>query len=294
MTDSFTFYPQLLPKLGLNATVLLSFLMNVPKEEWISPTSAEIAAATGLSYKQQRAARTTLRDNGFIQERRRGIPARLYYFVCWNAVSAILEPKTTQEEPEIEKQEEGKGKVLFFPLGKSNNNCIIDTKNREVPSNVSLKLPTSVKLQIGDVKQKDVLHRHACTKRTHGDGATQDIKTSNGGRTTMKKDQQPTFSEREFACAKVCKLDLRTIPERVRFQLRACANALARADATPDIIAGFATFWEDYTCRWTIRRPPRLDELRTLWGLYTEWRGDDITEEDLAELRRAMERCNAG
>jgi hypothetical protein len=59
--------------------------------EWIYKTQADIEAETTLARTQQENARRKLRSLGVIEEAKRGVPARLYYRVRWDAIFALLE-----------------------------------------------------------------------------------------------------------------------------------------------------------------------------------------------------------
>jgi hypothetical protein len=59
--------------------------------DWIYKTQADIEAETTLARTQQENARRKLRSLGVIEEQKRGVPARLYYRVNWDAIFALLE-----------------------------------------------------------------------------------------------------------------------------------------------------------------------------------------------------------
>ncbi len=59
--------------------------------DWIYKTQAELEEETTLSRYQQEQARAKLRRLGILEEQRRGVPAKLYYRVVWEAVFRVLE-----------------------------------------------------------------------------------------------------------------------------------------------------------------------------------------------------------
>lgn len=59
--------------------------------EWIYKSQVELEAETTLSEYQQLQARKKLKALGVIEDVRRGVPARLYYRVNWEAVFRLLE-----------------------------------------------------------------------------------------------------------------------------------------------------------------------------------------------------------
>src|SRR5690349_9099753 len=64
--------------------------------EWIYKTQAELLEELALNRYQQEQARANLRRLGVIEERRRGVPSRLYFRVVWPKVFALC----TQIRPE--------------------------------------------------------------------------------------------------------------------------------------------------------------------------------------------------
>lgn len=58
--------------------------------DWIYKGQAELEAETTLSDYQQLQARKKLKALGVIEEERRGVPARLYYRIHWEAVFALF------------------------------------------------------------------------------------------------------------------------------------------------------------------------------------------------------------
>ena len=58
---------------------------------WFSKSQEQWAEATGLSRWEQETARRALRQAGLIEERRIGMPARLWYRVCEGPVFDALQ-----------------------------------------------------------------------------------------------------------------------------------------------------------------------------------------------------------
>lgn len=65
--------------------------------EWIYKTQKDIEEETTLTRTQQENARRKLRGLGVIEERKRGVPAKLYYRVIWDVVYRLLEESTAQD-----------------------------------------------------------------------------------------------------------------------------------------------------------------------------------------------------
>ena len=58
------------------------------RDGWIYKTQAEIQDETGLKRREQEQARKQLKKLGFMQERYKGIPRRLEFRVCFDAIDA--------------------------------------------------------------------------------------------------------------------------------------------------------------------------------------------------------------
>ncbi len=59
--------------------------------DWIYKSQVELEAETCLSAYQQKQARDHLKRLGVLQDARRGVPARLYYRINWEATFRFLE-----------------------------------------------------------------------------------------------------------------------------------------------------------------------------------------------------------
>ena len=69
-------------RFGVNAAVLLhelAYWCQRSEDGWCYRTQNEIQESTGMSAEVQHTARKVLKAAGVIEERREGIPARLYY-----------------------------------------------------------------------------------------------------------------------------------------------------------------------------------------------------------------------
>jgi len=59
--------------------------------EWIYKSQVELEEETCLSSYQQKQARDRLKRLGVLEDDRRGVPARLYYRIVWDALFRLLE-----------------------------------------------------------------------------------------------------------------------------------------------------------------------------------------------------------
>ena len=66
-------------------------------EGWFRKSQDEWAEDTGLSRWEQETARRVLRDAGFMEERRFGMPAKLWYRVCPEQVWRALKNRVAEE-----------------------------------------------------------------------------------------------------------------------------------------------------------------------------------------------------
>jgi hypothetical protein len=88
---------------SVTAGVFLSqFLYWTPRTKdpngWIYKTQQDIYAETGLTRREQETARRILRDNGVLEEKRAGVPCRLYFRVNMDALVELL-GEAGQEPP---------------------------------------------------------------------------------------------------------------------------------------------------------------------------------------------------
>jgi hypothetical protein len=81
--------------------------------EWIYKTQKDIEEETTLTRTQQETARARLRKLGVIEEDKKGLPAKLYFRVNWDAVFALFDDSAKDAgnlQPrmrEVSKQERG-------------------------------------------------------------------------------------------------------------------------------------------------------------------------------------------
>lgn len=68
--------------------------------EWIYKSQVELEEETCLSSYQQKQARDHLKRLGVLQDERRGVPARLYYRIEWDAVFQLLDAAGRDSDPE--------------------------------------------------------------------------------------------------------------------------------------------------------------------------------------------------
>ena len=92
-----TFHRCLVPVTGgVHAALLLSHAiwttqsLDAAADGWFLKSQEEWAEETGLSRWEQETARRALRSAGLMEERRVGLPARLWFRVCATAVWSAL------------------------------------------------------------------------------------------------------------------------------------------------------------------------------------------------------------
>lgn len=84
------------PALMLSQAICISQGVEQTAEGWFSRSQDQWTEETGLSRWEQETARRALRGAGFLEERRIGMPAKLWYRVqvasVWQALRANAEP----------------------------------------------------------------------------------------------------------------------------------------------------------------------------------------------------------
>ncbi len=95
-----SFHRCLIPITGsVTAALLLSQAICTAQEadptlsEWFSKSQDEWREETGLSRWEQETARRVLREAGFLEEQRFGMPAKLWYRVCPERVWRALQER---------------------------------------------------------------------------------------------------------------------------------------------------------------------------------------------------------
>jgi hypothetical protein len=98
-----TFHRCLIPVSGgVNAALLLSHAiwttqaLDGEADGWFLKSQEQWAEETGLSRWEQETARRALRDAGLLEERRVGMPARLWFRVQASAVWAALKAQAAR------------------------------------------------------------------------------------------------------------------------------------------------------------------------------------------------------
>ena len=101
-----SFHRCLVPITGsVTAALLLSQAICVAQEAdptlngWFSKSQEEWGEETGLSRWEQETARRLLREAGFLEERRVGMPAKLWYRVCPERVWRALQERVSMPSP---------------------------------------------------------------------------------------------------------------------------------------------------------------------------------------------------
>jgi hypothetical protein len=99
LNRAFPYYPELCAITGgVGPTLLLCQLLYQSQrvadaDGWLTKTTKELEAETGLSRDQQQHARRRLRQRGFLHERHGGIPRRVFYRLDLEAINAALANK---------------------------------------------------------------------------------------------------------------------------------------------------------------------------------------------------------
>jgi hypothetical protein len=81
--------------LMLSQAIWTSEALDPAQEGWFSKSQEEWMEDTGLSRWELESARRSLRGAGLLQERRAGLPARLWYRVCQEQVGRALRERAS-------------------------------------------------------------------------------------------------------------------------------------------------------------------------------------------------------
>ncbi len=107
--------------------------------DWIYKTQADLEEETTLSRYQQEQARAKLRRLGILEEQRRGVPAKLYYRVVWEAVFRVLETDIQDRETQQPSLQETRMLDRKFPSSRET-----DAQEREELPDQSARTPLTI------------------------------------------------------------------------------------------------------------------------------------------------------
>lgn len=107
--------------------------------EWIYKSQVELEDETCLSAYQQKQARDRLKKLGVLQDERRGVPARLYYRIEWDAVFRLLETANLDSDPDPRFRETEKLDSTTQPRFRETANL-----DSEEPASLSAGNPQSI------------------------------------------------------------------------------------------------------------------------------------------------------
>jgi len=110
------YYPSLVKITGsVGAGIFLCQLLywkgkEADPEGWIFKTQGEISEETGLTRSEQETARKLLRERGLLEEKRAGIPARLYFNPCIDKINDSWS-KVSEEAKKTLKNQQNAGNL---------------------------------------------------------------------------------------------------------------------------------------------------------------------------------------
>lgn len=141
-TDVIAYHPRLVRVTGgVTSTILLGQLLYwTPRtrpeaEGWIYKTQPELELETGLTRREQDTARKKLRDSGILQEKKVGVPAKLFFRIDLEALSNLYEQTYPEPDPE-------ESPVWRIPPNK--DGAFRQTRLRESAKQVSANQPNKV------------------------------------------------------------------------------------------------------------------------------------------------------
>lgn len=114
------YYPQLARALGgINEALWLQQVAHwegKSNDGWVFRTSEQMEQELVMTYKQQARVRTSLKKLGVLEEKREGIPARLYFRINWDKVEGLLKslPLVNSVPAERSTLDHAKGKNYIY------------------------------------------------------------------------------------------------------------------------------------------------------------------------------------
>jgi hypothetical protein len=102
--------------------------------EWIYKSQVELEAETCLSSYQQKQSRDRLKRLGVLEDDRRGVPARLYYRINWDATFRLLDTANLDAERDPRFQETANlDSQQPIDLSTGNSRSISESTQRVLP-----------------------------------------------------------------------------------------------------------------------------------------------------------------
>lgn len=131
---------------------------------WFYKTGQDLYNETGLSRYEQETARRRLRNLGIIQEERKGLPARLYYQVNWQALIEVLGGEPEQEWDDAPDKNGGNHHTVW---GNPSNSMLETTKqesanppNIPTPHEITSEITTEITSESKIAPSRDAAPRH--------------------------------------------------------------------------------------------------------------------------------------
>ena len=116
--------------------------------EWIYKTQAELEEETTLTRTQQENARKNLRRLGVVEERKKGLPAKLYFRVDWDALFALLDevkPQPRMQEIRNQGWEEPTDQLARKPQPFIGTKTTTESTNRDLEGSNLRRAPVDLK-----------------------------------------------------------------------------------------------------------------------------------------------------
>lgn len=186
------YYPKLVKVTGsVNAAIFLSQLGYwTPKaadpDGWVYKTQAEWETETGLSRWEQETARRQLRERGVLSEIKRGMPARLFFQIDVEALTATWEEAFAPSAPELD---EGKPHPRMRDPHK---------QDESKPGSGSSSMRENLIQQPGDTAPKDVASPQTPNKEAGTTAETTSNNTGGGGRADIDFEDLKTKLQDQF------------------------------------------------------------------------------------------------
>lgn len=116
------YYPEIARALGsVKCGIFLCQFMywegrQADPEGWIYKTMVEIESETGLSRFEQESARKTLTEMQIMEQKKKGMPAKLYYRFIWDRLDEILEERLQPKKKKAATKPEIKQEPILYRM----------------------------------------------------------------------------------------------------------------------------------------------------------------------------------
>lgn len=298
---------------SIEAAIILSQLLYEGADKgWVCIPAKKLYRMTGLKRCSRDTARAILKLHGLIMERNFGFPCKTHYKVNMEAMQALLakvdeedeEDKNSPDSPcctvhhdAVCARHANKGEEKRCPQEPTTPNKFVENQQQVCgKSTISLQkidnkfagsqqpFVTYTRYQVTGsnniyTTNTGIQHGLCYSSVSSNDPSIREnnnlvTNCASKKRATAPKRRERTFSKLELALARICAIDLLLATDRLVGQLRNAAKVLEARKITPEQLEEFREWFKRYPYG-RDGRPPRLDEVRNLWGSFEEMKKNE-------------------